>query len=116
MPCAIIDIDLGMARSFGMADLWRKAVTTLVAEFPGALRDFECAFAEHRFEDLRQYAHHQYGAVIFSGTPMLEKALKSLELACANAPNQVGDRMKELRVAAAALDEFVAAHGIPEIG
>lgn len=115
MPCEIIDVRLGMERTFGVADIWRRAITTLIAELPGTLTDFECAFAEQRFEDLRQHAHYQLGAVLFSGTPMLEKALKSLEHACTNTPDQIGDRLKELRVAAAALDAFVVAHGIPEI-
>jgi len=115
MSCAIIDVQLGIERVFGAADLWRRAITMLMTELPGALADIERAFAEEKIEDLRRHAHKLHGTLIYCGTPMLQRAAKALELACAKTPEQIEERLSELKMAVAALDAFVEKYGIPDV-
>jgi len=115
MSCAIIDVQLGIERVYGAADIWRRAITMLMAELPGVLADIESAFSEGRHEDLQSHAHRLHGVSIYCGTPILQRAAKALELACGNTPDKIEDRLGELRAAVAALDAFVDAHGIPGI-
>lgn len=111
----IIDVQQGIENTFGMADLWRKAITTLMAEFPGLLANIERAFAEQRFADMQFHVHKLLGTVLHCGTPMLHGAIQALELACINTPDRIEDCLEELKAAFATLESFVDAHGIPEV-
>lgn len=115
MSGAVIDVELGIERSFGAADLWRRAVAALMAELPCALIDMEHAFADNRLGDLKLRAHQLYGMAIFCGTPALDEAIKALELACVNAPDRMENHLERLRVEVARLNAFVDKYGIPEI-
>lgn len=110
----IIDVQLGIKQALDMPDLWRKAITRLMAEFPGSLANIESAFAEQRVADIRQHAHYQSGQVNFCGTPMLQRAIQALEFACVYTPDRIEERLEELKTAFATLEEFVELHGIPD--
>ncbi|MDD2915534.1 MAG: Hpt domain-containing protein [Gallionella sp.] len=115
MSGLIFDVQLGIKQALDMPDLWRKAITRLMAEFPDTLASIESAFAEQRFADIRQQAHYQAGTVVFCGTPMLQRAIHALEFACIYTPDLIEERVEELKTAFATLEEFLELHGIPEV-
>lgn len=114
MSGSIIDVQLGIKQALDMPDLWRKAITRLMAEFPDTLASIESAFAEQRFADIRQHAHYQSGTVVFCGTPILQRAIQALEFACIYTPDLIEERVWELKTAFATLEEFLELHGMPD--
>ena len=114
MSGLIFDVQLGIKQALDMPDLWRKAITRLMAEFPDTLAGIESALAEQRFADIRQHAHYQSGTAFFCGTPMLQRAIQALEFACIYTPDLIEERVAELKMAFAALEEFLELHGIPD--
>lgn len=115
MPYPIIDARLGVERLYGNVALWREGVATLIEELPSAMADMECAHTEQRLDDLRFKAHYLFGTALYCGMPMLEVALKSVEHACVDAPDQVGTRVVSLKIAVTTAIDFVEVHGIPEV-
>ncbi|MDD2915533.1 MAG: Hpt domain-containing protein [Gallionella sp.] len=111
----IIDVQQGIDNTFGMVDLWRRAISTLMTEFPGLLANIESAFAEQRFADMQFHVHKLLGTVLHCGTPMLHEAIQALELACINTPDRIEDCLGELKAAFDTLESFVDEHGIPEV-
>jgi hypothetical protein len=92
----------------------RSAIEELLDDLPTTLVRIECAFAEKRFEELRWQAHKLHGMTLLCGTPILQRAVRALECACVERPNEAEDRLKEFREAVSVLNRFVDEHGIPD--
>jgi signal transduction histidine kinase/CheY-like chemotaxis protein len=110
----VIDARLGVTRAFGQADVWRTILDMLVRDMPVSMASIEAAFAGQNLEELRKAAHKLHGSSSYCGTPALQNAAKSLELACMNnEPEQIGQWLQTLREEAGKLQEMVASGNIP---